>query len=107
MKRSPLVRKTPLARTGRLKQRSRKTAADADERVHVVAQVWMRDGGRCRCAGWAVECGGPMDVHERIPRSKWAAGYLDVDNCLLVCRAHHDQIHHVDPRGARAAGYLA
>lgn len=48
-----------------------------------------------------------MDVHERIPRSKWAAGYLDVDNCLLVCRAHHDQIHHVDPRGARAAGYLA
>ena len=106
MKRSPLTRRTSLTRQTRLRQRSRKTVADAATRAEVVQDVFLRDR-TCRAAGWSIPCGGPLDVHEVIPRSKWAAGYLDAENCVLICRAHHDQIHHVDPRGARARGLLA
>lgn len=37
-------------------------------------------------------CGGPLDVHEVIPRSAWAAGQYEASNCLLICRRHHDWI---------------
>ena len=43
-------------------------------------------------AGAPGPCGGPDDVHEIIPRSAWAKGYLVDENCILVCRRHHDWI---------------
>jgi len=42
--------------------------------------------------GCPVACTGLLDVHEVIPRSAWAAGWLDASNCVLVCRVHHDWI---------------
>lgn len=46
-----------------------------------------RDGNRCQAHARGLEhtCYGPVVVHELIPRSLWAAGYLVVDNCLAVC----------------------
>ncbi len=112
MKRSPPpARKTPLKRTGALvpgkalkrvrwepprkpiAQESAKHRSERDERAVVVAQVRSRDR-TCRAAHLVSErpCGGPLDVHETIQRSLWAAGYLDPTNCVLVCRQHHEWI---------------
>lgn len=98
-----------------LRRESRKHAAEATERRDLVERVRRRDGYRCQARDLDVEammlalaagdtdlrraldrfprrCDGPLDVHERIPRSAWRAGYLVDDNCLLVCRSHHDWI---------------
>lgn len=40
----------------------------------------------------AVRCGGPLDIHEVIPRSAWRDGYLVLSNVRLVCRQHHDWV---------------
>ena len=85
---------------------SKKRAATLAERERVRAHVLERDGG---CVFWAqawstdqwlpgdlvgapVRCQGPLDVHEVIPRSAWAAGWLEVDNCTVLCRAHHEWV---------------
>lgn len=88
MKRSgPPERRTPL------RQQSARRAGEAAARRNVVALVRARDV-RCQAARRVPElgCAGPLDVHELIQRSLWPKGYLDPDNCLLVCRAHHDWI---------------
>jgi hypothetical protein len=63
-------------------------------RRQVVTAVRARDLSRCTAAPRVPEvlCQGPLDVHERIPRSAWPGGDLVIDNCILVCRAHHDWI---------------
>jgi hypothetical protein len=71
---------------------SKKRARKAAERRKVVAEVIYRDGS-CQAAGRAPgPCGGPLDVHEVIPRSAWADGYLEPSNCMVVCRSHHSWI---------------
>lgn len=72
---------------------SEKRRGHQDERAAVVEAAGRRDGWRCRAAALVGgRCGGPLDPHEIIPRSAWAAGYLDVDNVVMVCRRHHDWI---------------
>lgn len=53
------------------------------------------------------ECAGRLDVHEVIPRSAWPDGYLEPDNCVLVCRAHHSWIdrHPTEAHGFGLHGY--
>jgi hypothetical protein len=77
-----------------LRPRSKKREAEAAERRRVVAEVGARDRWTCQAKNVVPEvpCIGPLDVHEIIPRSAWRAGYLVVDNCLIVCRSHHDWI---------------
>lgn len=71
---------------------SARRLAERGERRRVVEEVRRRDRScRATCV-MEVACGGPLDVHEIIPRSAWALGYLDADNCALVCRRHHDWI---------------
>lgn len=72
---------------------SKKREAEEAARREVRQIVRSRDRA-CRAKGAVpdVHCNGPLDVHEVIPRSAWAKGYLVVDNCVLVCRAHHDWI---------------
>lgn len=84
----------PVAGRKRMKQVSDKRRSQADERAAVVALVRARDRS-CRGATLMPDrpCGGPLDVHERIQRSLWAAGYLDPDNCVLLCRNHHVYAH--------------
>lgn len=76
-----------------LRQQSKRKRAEAGARRRLVARVTERDRS-CRAALLVAEiaCNGPLDVHELIQRSLWAAGYLVDENCLLVCRAHHTWI---------------
>lgn len=92
MKRSPLPR---------ISARKR---AKARQRAEVVRQVRERDQHCQMFERWYHQgtgswygsldpmCAGPLDVHEIIPRSAWRDGDLDPDNCVLVCRRHHDWI---------------
>lgn len=87
-----LLRLLPDVPGGLMRQMSKKREAERAERAKVREAVRRRDGS-CRARDVAPgRCGGPLDVHEVIPRSAWRAGYLVVDNCLLVCRRHHDWI---------------
>jgi hypothetical protein len=86
-------RRAPIKRT-RLK-RSQTSAermeAALPKRARVVEAAWKRDGGQCQAKHLVedVRCGGPLDPHEIIPRSAWRAGVHELDNVLIVCRAHH------------------
>lgn len=92
------MKRTPLRRVGRraLTKRAR--------RAEVVAFVRHRDI-ECQFLhhlyerytwkatpppfDFPLEHGGPLDVHEIIPRSVWPDGELEPSNCVLVCRIHH------------------
>ena len=88
MKRSPLQRGTK-----QLSAYSPKRAAERATRRQVCDEVFERSGGQCEAVDKLVHtCGGPFDVHELVRRSQWAAGYLVVSNCVLVCRVAHDWI---------------
>ena len=90
---------------GRLRQVSSKALARRSERADIRFEVHGRDRV-CQFPNYvsvaymnsfsplppSFECGGRLDVHEIIPRSAWAEGQYDLDNCVLVCRAHHQWI---------------
>lgn len=121
MKRSPLPpRKTPLKRaplprssaplprpTKPIAQMSARRLSQRERRSEVVAEVTTRDrvcqAGAVHALVPGVCCGGPLDVHERIPRSAWPNGFLEPSNCLLVCRNAHGWIDG-HPHGAHALG---
>lgn len=117
MKRSgPPSRRTPMRRTGisrgdsrmrrtRLSPVSDKRAGESDERFEVRSAAWHRAGGRCEAEHIVpeVQCAGPMDVDEIVPRGVRPGGHLDIDNVQLVCRAHHDW-KHANPAEAQARG---
>lgn len=86
MKRSPLQRRTPLRPV------SQRTATRRSERDAVRRTVHERDRN-CQAALLAPgPCSGPHDVHELVRRSQWADGQYKAENCVLVCRAHHEWI---------------
>lgn len=98
-----------------MKQESDKHKAEREERERIKRVVRRRDRS-CRARllypehidspdldpeaaaaarqAWPTRCGGPLDIHEIIPRSAWRAGYLVPDNCVLICRNHHDWVDH-------------
>lgn len=96
MKRSPLRPMSSRRRT------------DLDTRAKVRAEVLERDNNLCQfwhyaweapfrddapsIAGAPIDCAGPLDVHEIIPRSAWAGGWLVPANCVTVCRTHHQWV---------------
>lgn len=87
----PLARRTELRRTGRLAPESPKRRAERPTRTEVRAQALARDGGCvARELVPEVRCWGPLDADERIPRSLYPGGHLDLDNVQILCRAHHD-----------------
>lgn len=84
----PPARRTPLA------AESAKHRAERPARAAVRAAALDRDGATCTARDvWPeVECWGPLDVHEVIARSGWAAGYLVVENTRTICRGHHEAV---------------
>lgn len=82
-----------LRRRQPLRAMSRKRMAERAARAEVVRIVRERDR-TCQAAALVpeVQCSWPLDVHEIVPRSVWRHGYLEADNCVLICRAHHDWI---------------
>lgn len=72
---------------------SERRKRERPKRAAVRAEVLARDRG---CVahrhGLTGRCAGPLDVHEIIRRSRWSAGYLEPDNCVVLCRSHHDWV---------------
>ena len=64
---------------------------ERDQHCQFIAALWNPEAGweEGDLVGVPTRCGGPLDVHEIIPRSAWSAGWLEPSNCLLLCRAHH------------------
>jgi uncharacterized iron-regulated membrane protein len=100
MKRGAPLKRTPLARVGRKKK------GKALARSQTVARVRNRDR---TCRFWyyvppapaklhftinTERCSGHLDVHEITPRSVWPDGDLNDENCVLLCRYHHDWLDH-------------
>jgi hypothetical protein len=92
------VKRTPIRRV------SKKRAATFSARRECVRIVLERDLG---CRFWArmnamgppknlvvdaPVCWGPIDVHEPGHRSQ-GADPTDPDQCVALCRAHHDWVH--------------
>lgn len=129
MKRSPLNRKTPLARgkpldrgskplkrtplargknglaRSNLKPQSERRKAERGRREAVRAATIRRAGGECQAAGIVPEiaCWGPLDVDEVIGRGVKPGGHLDETNTQALCRAHHSWKHE-NPAEARRRG---
>lgn len=92
------MKRSPLRSIGRHAKKKRPL------RAAVVERVLARDGEMCQAIVHylngnttiprfvIVECRLPLDVHEIIPRSVWPDGELVEDNCVTVCRAHHEWI---------------
>lgn len=92
------MKRSPLRSIGRHAKKKRPL------RAAVVERVLARDGYMCQAIVHylngnttiprfvIVECRLPLDVHEIIPRSVWPDGELVEDNCVTVCRAHHEWI---------------
>lgn len=74
-----------------IRRRSERVLALLPERARIVDAAWARDGGRCRARTLVphVACGGPLEVHEVVPRSAWREGELVLSNVIVICRAHH------------------
>ena len=100
---------------------SAKRLAEHDRRAEVVQIVRERDSW-CRLNPRSVHyprvqidalmhhgvlfplCGGNLDVHEPLTRAR-GGNYLDPDDCVLLCRQHHDWVHD-HPRAAEKLGLL-
>jgi hypothetical protein len=84
-----------------------KARSEVAQRRKVVALVIERDG--LVCYGHTVlpmlNCFGPLDPHEIVPRGRRPGGHLDPDNVRMVCRAHHDWTHD-NPLHALVVGLL-
>ncbi len=76
----------------RLKPVSDKRRARLNLRRQTRNHVLQRDQYVCQARHAPGDCAGVLDVHEKIRRSQWAAGIYDVDNCVTVCRRHHEWI---------------
>lgn len=72
---------------------SKKRARENRQRVKVREEVLTRDGFTCRARGGIIpevrRCSGPLDVHEVIGRGR-GGSFLDPENCVTLCRAHHE-----------------
>lgn len=111
-RRKPIDRgSTPIARsplkrgTKPIPSRSERVFAQLPERARVVNAAWDRDRGQCQAEHLVpdVRCCAVLDPHEIIPRSAWAAGVLEVDNVMIVCRNHHRWID-AHPHAAHSLG---
>lgn len=81
---------------------SKKRRAALPERAKVRQVVLERDGYECQfwtkapvdAMDWPnvpFACDrSQLDVHEIIPRSAWKDGWLVPENCVCLCRRHHE-----------------
>ena len=89
-----MKRSGPPKRKTRLNVMSNKRRAELGIRRRVREEVLERDAYKCVAKHLVedVECWGPLDVDELLPRGR-GGDWLDPDNCQVLCRAHHDWKH--------------
>jgi hypothetical protein len=103
MKRSPLVRRTPLTRTGPLRPFSAKRRKQNRQRA-LVAKLLVEERGEL-CQAQLKGCWGrATDMHEVLRRAQ-GGDPCDPEVIRLVCRGCHTTIHD-RPAEAYAAGLL-
>ena len=99
----PRVKKSSkVLKRARLNPMSRKRRDQIPAREECVRIVLARDGGCVFERRWAGAemvlpmpgCWGPLDVHEPGHRSQ-GADPTDPDQCITLCRAHHDLVHNL------------
>lgn len=101
---TPLQAKAGLGRRTKLQGVSQKRKAIEQPRRVLVDLVLSRDGFTCRARTLLPgRCGGPLDVHEVLSRAR-GGSILDPDNCLTLCRLHHDWVT-THPAEAEAGGW--
>ncbi len=73
---------------------SKKTKSQMKDRELVRIEVLLRDHMQCKAKQMveSIECWGPLDVDEIIPRGR-GGSHLDASNCQVLCRAHHTWKH--------------
>ena len=106
MKRTGMGRSlAPVPSRRPMRQVSAKRRSTWARRRQVREEVLARDGGCvARTTVLSVACIGPVDVHEVLTRAR-GGDPLDPDNCVSLCRAHHDWTHR-EPLKATALGLL-
>lgn len=87
-KNNNFLKKTPL------KHMSKKRKSQLPQRKEVRRIVLTRDMLSCRAKFLvpSIECHGPLDVDEIVPRGR-GGDWLDIENCQVLCRAHHTWKH--------------
>lgn len=99
LKRSPLIRKTPLHSIARIKPRSAKRRSEADAYAELRAKLVLHPSAEC-----AICTGRPRDLHHRREMGMGGA-FTNPANVMPVCRHCHDAIH-ADTRHAQFRGWL-
>lgn len=88
----PQMRAPLPQRTKPLRAISKKRRREAKDRAAIRQAVFERDQ-QCMARGVLdLDCWGVADCHEVIRRGQWGAGYLVLDNCLTLCRRHHEWV---------------
>ena len=106
MKPGKPLKRTAMKRGSKpLSPRSKKRAAETDERAWVREDALHRAGHRCIAVDIVpeVKCWGPLDVDEIKGRGVNPGGHLDPGNVQVLCRGHHDW-KHAHPSEASARG---
>ena len=98
MKRTPLLRRTPLNRMSRKRRKS------LGKRRECIEAVKTRSGGICEAKVSGVCTRYGCDGHEIVKRSAGGSPN-DPANVLWICRGCHDWIHG-NPREAKELGLL-
>jgi len=104
VKRTPLKRKTPLARGGRVNPVSAKRREENAERRKVVERMVQQRGPICQAQVPDICFNLAVDAHEVLPRGR-GGSITDPKNILLVCRRCHEWIG-ANPREATERGLL-
>lgn len=95
MKRTPIQRKTQMNRGKRLNPMSMKRRNEKATRDAVRVVTLARANNQCEAIDIVphIQCGGPLDVDERVGRGVHPDAHLDVTITQVLCRRHHDWKH--------------
>lgn len=109
MKRTAIIRRTPLKRSGKLNPIGKKGRRDRDEMAEVKAELLQLVPWVCEWTGTAPDygddCQKKIDLHMHHRHRRSQGGTNTVANILLLCPAHHQWVHD-HPEASRRAGYL-
>lgn len=100
LKRSPLIRKTPLHSIARIKPRSAKRRSEADAYAELRARLVLHPSAEC-----AICTGRPRDLHHRREMGMGGA-FTNPANVMPVCRTPCHEWIHSHPQEARRLGLL-
>ncbi len=114
MKRTPIIRRTPLKRSQKPIPKQSKSPVRAERmRLYEIAKdearlelltaqgLSMFDIPRCQWPGCKGDAVDPHHTHGRR-----GTNLYDKSKIKFLCRRHHNQTHH-DPKAARALGLIA